>query len=540
MKTPNLNTVLPSLHRRLTRSILVGLIVLGAHSAHGAPTPPDFMTYQGFLVDGNGNALAPSTPANYPVVFRIYDVATGGTVAANLKWSEQQIVTVDKGNFSVVLGEGTAVAGEPRPALPSVFTGGTASDRYMGLSVTVGSSTLEILPRLRILPAPYSMLSLNATALVSPNGNNLVSAANGILVVNGAVSASGGVTGLTAAQVPNLNASQIAGGTLSDALLSADVARRSGGNSFLGTQRIGGDGAGAAAGTVPGQPADLLVTGNINISSAFGPGSPVSLSLDTPIPGGGGALGVATRAGDWSTDAAGGFNSGDLVLRASTGKLLLQSGGGASAIAITSANTVGIGTPLPTARLHVFHPPNPAVVGDSPFLISKPSSAVLWVRTFAAGGSYNLELFEGQAYKPGGGSWGVVSDERLKKNVHSLTGALDSLLQLRSVSFEYKDPTAIHELPGRHNGFIAQEVEKVFPEWVNPIAGGMKAVSPVGFESLTVQALREIREEKDSQIQTLRKQNEDLKSRLDEMQQVLQDLVAARKESKTALTAPNR
>lgn len=540
MKAPNLSTALESLHRGFTRSLLVGLIALGAHSVHAASTPPDFMTYQGFLVDGNGNALAPSTPANYPVIFRIYDVATGGTVAANLKWSEQQIVTVDKGNFSVVLGEGTPVAAEPRPALPSVFTGSTASDRYMGLTVTIGSSTLEILPRLRILAAPYSMLSVNATALVSPNGSNLVSTANGILNINGAVNATGGITGLTPAQVPNLNASQIVGGTLSDGLLSQNVARRTGGNAFQGTQRIGGDGTPPANGITPGDPADLFVTGNINISSPFGNATPVSLSLDTPIAGGGGALGAATRPGDWSTDAAGAFTSGDLVLRANTGKLLLQSGAGASAIAISSANTVGIGTPTPTAKLDVFHKPNATLVNDSAFRIQKPAGAVLAVRTLTAGGALNLELFEGQAYKPGGGSWGVASDERLKKNVTSLTGALDSLLQLRSVSFEYKDPAAIHELPGRHNGFIAQEVEKVFPEWVNPIAGGMKAVSPVGFESLTVQALREIRDEKDSQIQTLRKQNEDLKSRLDEMQQILQDLVAARKESKPAPAAVNR
>lgn len=540
MKATNLNTALASLHRRFTRSLLVGLIALGVHSAHAASTPPDFITYQGFLVDGNGIALAPSTPANYPVIFRIYDVATGGTVAANLKWSEQQIVTVDKGNFSVVLGEGTPVAAEPRPALPSVFTGATASDRYMGLSVTIGSSTLEILPRLRILAAPYAMLSVNATALVSPNGSNLVSTANGVLTVNGAVNATGGITGLTPAQVPNLNASQIVGGTLSDGLLSPDVARRTTGNSFLGNQRIGGDGAGNAAGTVPGQPADLSVIGNIRISSPFGPISPASLSLQTAMPGGGGTLGVATHPGDWSADATGDLSQGDLVLRATTGKLLLQSGGGASAIAISPANTVGIGTPSPAAKLDVFHKPNATLVNDSPFRIQKPAGNVLWVRTLTAGGPFNLELFEGQAYKPGGGSWGVVSDERLKKNVSSLTGALDSLLQLRSVSFEYKDPAAIHELPGRHNGFIAQEVEKVFPEWVNPISGGMKAVSPVGFESLTVQALREIREEKDSQIQTLRKQNEDLKSRLDEMQQVLQDLVAARKESKPASATPNR
>ena len=61
--------------------------------------PPERMTYQGFLVDGNGAALGNSAPANYDVVFRIYNAKSGGTPI----WSEQQTVTVDKGYFSVLL-----------------------------------------------------------------------------------------------------------------------------------------------------------------------------------------------------------------------------------------------------------------------------------------------------------------------------------------------------------------------------------------------------------------------------------------------------
>src|SRR5262249_39656023 len=76
-------------------------------------TPPDSMTYQGFLVDANGTPLGQSNPQNYPVAFRIYTASSGGT----LLWSEQQIVTVDKGSFSIMLGDGTQIGGEPRPAL---------------------------------------------------------------------------------------------------------------------------------------------------------------------------------------------------------------------------------------------------------------------------------------------------------------------------------------------------------------------------------------------------------------------------------------
>ena len=49
------------------------------------------MTYQGYLVDGNGVALAPDVPANYDVVFLIYNVKHGGTAI----WAEQQTVKVN-------------------------------------------------------------------------------------------------------------------------------------------------------------------------------------------------------------------------------------------------------------------------------------------------------------------------------------------------------------------------------------------------------------------------------------------------------------
>ena len=106
----------------------------------------------------------------------------------------------------------------------------------------------------------------------------------------------------------------------------------------------------------------------------------------------------------------------------------------------------------------------------------------------------------GDAGKPGGGAWSVASDARLKKDIRPLEQALARLLQLRGVTFEYKDPKAIHELSGQQTGMIAQEVEKVFPEWVETAPDGMRRLSIRGFEALTVEALRDLRAEKDEQI----------------------------------------
>jgi len=236
------------------------------------PNPPEFMTYQGFLVDANGQPLAPNNPANYPVIFRIYDQATGGTKL----WSEQQIVTIDKGNFSVLLGEGTAVSGEPRPPLSTVFGGSglaaNASDRYLGVTVTINSTPTEILPRLRLLPAPYAYLARHANALVDGNGQPLVAAGTGNnLVVAGNVTANAFVG--NGASLTGLDAAQVTSGVLADARLSANVARRDVTNTFVTDNQINGHlRVGELVDTAPKNPGygkALILSGAPDVSGTF-------------------------------------------------------------------------------------------------------------------------------------------------------------------------------------------------------------------------------------------------------------------------------
>lgn len=115
---------------------------------------------------------------------------------------------------------------------------------------------------------------------------------------------------------------------------------------------------------------------------------------------------------------------------------------------------------------------------------------------------YTLHV-NGSAAKPGGGLWSDSSDRRLKKNIRDLDGTLEKVLRLRGVSFEYIDPEAINELSGERIGMIAQEVEEVFPDWVDEGADGYKFLTVRGFTALTVEALRELRAEKDAQITEL-------------------------------------
>lgn len=150
------------------------LLLLSTTSALGAiGTPPGKVAFQGFLTDLNGNALGSVTPVNKTVVFRIYDASANGTI----KWGASQVVTIDKGHFSVLLGEGSADGGNPFSAdLSSVFAGADASDRYMEMVV----EGVSITPRIQFLPAPYALLAKAATQLNDPTtGAALVANANG-------------------------------------------------------------------------------------------------------------------------------------------------------------------------------------------------------------------------------------------------------------------------------------------------------------------------------------------------------------------------
>ena len=117
----------------------------------------------------------------------------------------------------------------------------------------------------------------------------------------------------------------------------------------------------------------------------------------------------------------------------------------------------------------------------------------------------------------------VTSDERLKEDVEPLEQSLNALSALSSVSYRYKpgktpdyaiDPETekLLEQDGfksdneffakyyaedahgeRHYGFIAQEVQKIFPELVHTDKDGYLSVDYIGVIPLLVNAVQELR-----------------------------------------------
>jgi hypothetical protein len=118
--------------------------------------PPEKMTFQGFLTDEDGAPIGQNAPVNESLIFKIYDAPSIG----NLIWGETQTVTIDKGHFSVLLGNGSAVANTY-----------VDHDKLYQVFATLGGS--EILPRIQFFAAPYAQLARVANELASDTNGTI-------------------------------------------------------------------------------------------------------------------------------------------------------------------------------------------------------------------------------------------------------------------------------------------------------------------------------------------------------------------------------
>jgi hypothetical protein len=89
-----------------------------------------------------------------------------------------------------------------------------------------------------------------------------------------------------------------------------------------------------------------------------------------------------------------------------------------------------------------------------------------------------------------------TSDKRLKENIKPLDSALDKVLQISGVEFDWKELTeeekkTIHGNEGHDVGVIAQEIEEVLPEVVTERDTGYKAVKYEKIVPLLIEAIKE-------------------------------------------------
>jgi len=102
----------------------------------------------------------------------------------------------------------------------------------------------------------------------------------------------------------------------------------------------------------------------------------------------------------------------------------------------------------------------------------------------------NGGIAQGQINANGAGAaaFGSWSDRRLKENIEDLPSQLDNITSLRPVEFDYIES----EGGGHQLGFIAQEVEEIYPDLVGERPDGMKTLSGMGkMEARLIKAIQE-------------------------------------------------
>jgi hypothetical protein len=131
-------------------------------------------------------------------------------------------------------------------------------------------------------------------------------------------------------------------------------------------------------------------------------------------------------------------------------------------------------------------------------------------------------FFDGATFSTTG--WGP-SDAKLKDNVKVETNVLERLSKLRAVSYDYKKITELNLPLEAQHGFVAQELEAVFPELTKDISKPIfdkegkivsqfefKSVNYTGLISLLTAGINELNEE----LQSLKQELADLKSNTSE------------------------
>jgi hypothetical protein len=126
-------------------------------------------------------------------------------------------------------------------------------------------------------------------------------------------------------------------------------------------------------------------------------------------------------------------------------------------------------------------------------------------------GEGHLLAVNGVASKPGGGTWATFSDFRLKDVHGNYERGLNDILRLQPVLFNYKKDNAL-SLPSEteYAGFIAQDVQKAFPESVTQNKNGYLEFDMSGVNVAVINAIKELKAE-----------NEQLKARIAEIEKQL-------------------
>ncbi len=112
-------------------------------------------------------------------------------------------------------------------------------------------------------------------------------------------------------------------------------------------------------------------------------------------------------------------------------------------------------------------------------------------------------------------AWDTNSDRRLKKNIKPIVNWLDKVMKLNWVEFDRKNGN------GHSIGVIAQDIEKILPDIVStPKKGDNYKYKSVDYDKISavlIEAIKDLKKEKDGEIKQLQDQVEVLKQEIENL-----------------------
>jgi len=193
------------------QALILSLLALTSAAMAQSSNVPALISYSGKVVDASGNAIT----GQRLMTFRVWSHPTDAAASSRL-WSEQQTVVLSAGEFSVLIGAGSAVAGETNTGVfADVFSGST---RYLGVTVDDGTSAPdpEISPRQQVVTTAFAFRARTAETVAS---GGVTSSMLGSAAVNEAALATAAVTAAKLADL-SVQTTKIADGSVTTAKIA--------------------------------------------------------------------------------------------------------------------------------------------------------------------------------------------------------------------------------------------------------------------------------------------------------------------------------
>ena len=205
-------------------------LLQGAHA-----DVPNAISYQGRALTASGALMGAGTPITRTATFRIWGSASN-SLTSDLLYSEQQVVTLAEGEFSVLIGQGRATVGTPLgysetlkgPPELQVNTVFTSASCYLGVTIDDGTAAVdnEVSPRQQLASSAYVLRAKVADGLASQAATSAMLADGAVgtsQVADGAVTlgklASGAVTATQLADV-SITSTKFATGAVASAAIA--------------------------------------------------------------------------------------------------------------------------------------------------------------------------------------------------------------------------------------------------------------------------------------------------------------------------------